>query len=205
MSRLETVLLSISADLSGSHARWALVGGLAVSARCEPRFTRDVDLAVAATDDHEAEQLVNDLVRRGYSVVASLEQTAVGRLASIRLAPPGEAAGGVVVDLLFASSGIESEIVAAADRLEIFPGLVLPVAAVGDLIALKLLARDDVLRPQDGADVASLIAVASNADLARAANAVALIEARGYQRDRDLVADLRRLLGHGRGGSAGGA
>ena len=161
MSRLETTLRSISADLSGCHARWALVGGLAVSARCEPRFTRDVDLAVAAS--------------------------------------------GVVVDLLFASSGIEPEIVAFADRLEIFPGLELPVAAVGDLIALKLLARDDIRRPQDGADLVSLIAVASNADLARAADAVALIVARGYQRDRELASDLRRLLGPGRGGRAGGA
>ncbi len=198
MNRLETTLRSISADLSGSHTRWALVGGLAVSARCEPRFTRDVDLAVAAADDREAEQLVTALVRHGYSVVASLEQTAAGRLASVRLAPPGEAVAGVVVDLLFASSGIEPEIVAFADRLEIFPGLALPVAAIGDLIALKLLARDDIRRPQDGADLVSLIAVASNADLARAADAVALIVARGYQRDRDLATDLRRLLGHGR-------
>ena len=33
----------------------ALIGGLAVSARTEPRFTRDADLAVAVTSDAEAE------------------------------------------------------------------------------------------------------------------------------------------------------
>jgi hypothetical protein len=32
-----------------------LVGGLAVSVRTEPRFTRDVDLVVAISDDHAAE------------------------------------------------------------------------------------------------------------------------------------------------------
>jgi hypothetical protein len=33
------------------------VGGLAVSSRCEPRFTRDLDLAVASPDDAAAEAL----------------------------------------------------------------------------------------------------------------------------------------------------
>ena len=28
-----------------------LIGGLAMSARCDPRFTRDIDLAVAIADD----------------------------------------------------------------------------------------------------------------------------------------------------------
>ncbi len=35
--------------------RWALIGGLAVAVRAEPRFTRDVDLAVAVADDRELE------------------------------------------------------------------------------------------------------------------------------------------------------
>ena len=38
-----------------------LVGGLAVSARCEPRFTRDIDIAVALADDAQAEKLVRAL------------------------------------------------------------------------------------------------------------------------------------------------
>jgi hypothetical protein len=33
-----------------------VVGGLAVSARTEPRFTRDVDLVIAVSDDQSAEQ-----------------------------------------------------------------------------------------------------------------------------------------------------
>jgi hypothetical protein len=41
--------------------RCALVGGLAVSARTEPRFTRDADLAVAVASDAEAESLIRAL------------------------------------------------------------------------------------------------------------------------------------------------
>ena len=36
-----------------------LVGGLAVSVRCDPRFTRDVDLAIALQNDTQAEALVH--------------------------------------------------------------------------------------------------------------------------------------------------
>nr|WP_239003792.1 hypothetical protein [Nocardia panacis] len=93
----------------------------------------------------------------------------------------------MVVDLLFASSGIEPEIVRAAESLEIFPGLVLPVARTGHLIALKLLARDDESRPQDSADLRNLAAVATTRDMVDAAEAVRLIAERGFNRDRDLA------------------
>ncbi|TLG16529.1 hypothetical protein FEK35_04620 [Nocardia cyriacigeorgica] len=93
----------------------------------------------------------------------------------------------MVVDLLFASSGIEPEIVGAAEQLEIFPGLIMPVARTGHLIALKLLARDDERRPQDSADLRSLAEVATASDLTDAAEAIRLITARGFNRDRDLA------------------
>ncbi|MEO8680792.1 MAG: nucleotidyl transferase AbiEii/AbiGii toxin family protein [Vicinamibacterales bacterium] len=67
---------------------WALVGGLAVSIRVEPRFTRDIDLAVAAPDDGVAESLVSHLQAKGFSQL-SLDQQAMGRLAAVRLLPPG--------------------------------------------------------------------------------------------------------------------
>lgn len=54
----------------------------------------------------------------------------MGRLATVRLVPPQESPSGVITDLLFSSSGIESEVASCADRLEIFPGLTVPVAAI---------------------------------------------------------------------------
>ncbi|MGH4008507.1 MAG: hypothetical protein ACRDTH_10200 [Pseudonocardiaceae bacterium] len=66
---------------------------------------------------------------------------------------PGADQLGAVVDVLFATAGIESEIVAAAEVLEVLPGLLMPVATAGHLVALKLLARDDETRPQNASDL----------------------------------------------------
>jgi hypothetical protein len=51
VTSLEAALRQIHADLTEAHVSFALVGGLAVSARTEPRFTRDAELA----SDAEAE------------------------------------------------------------------------------------------------------------------------------------------------------
>jgi hypothetical protein len=65
LSRAETALRRIVADLDDLGRRFALVGGLAVSVRSEPRLTRDADLAVLVADDRDAEALVHDLQVRG--------------------------------------------------------------------------------------------------------------------------------------------
>jgi hypothetical protein len=57
-----------------------------------------------------------------------------------------------------------------------------------------LLARDDLSRPQDQADLRALLRVAGLDELARAREAVTLITARGYHRGRDLVSALDRML-----------
>lgn len=51
MNRVEAALRRVASDLDARGVRWALVGGFAVSARTEPRFTRDVDVAVLVEDD----------------------------------------------------------------------------------------------------------------------------------------------------------
>ncbi len=88
----------------------------------------------------------------------------------------------------------EPEIAVAAERIEVLPALVLPVARVGHLIALKLLAVDDRTRPQDAVDLRALIEVAELEDLETARQAVRLIEERGYHRGRNLVAALDDLV-----------
>lgn len=194
MNPVEAALRQIAHDLDEVEAAWALVGGLAVSARAEPRLTRDVDVAVAAGNDGAAESVVNRLLARGYQVLVVLEQEAAGRLATVRLHRPGAGRGQVVVDLLFASSGIEPELIAAAERLPLLADLEVPVARVGHLIALKLLARDDRHRPQDHDDLVALLAVSSPQELQRAREAVSLITARGFHRGRDLKAALDTFL-----------
>jgi hypothetical protein len=121
-----------------------------------------------------------------------VEHEATGRLATARLTSPVD--DGIVVDLLLASSGIEPEVVAQADRIKVLHGLVAPVAATGHLITLKLLARDDRTRPQDLVDLRALLAVAGPADLDLVRASAMLVKARGYDRGRDLVASLSELV-----------
>jgi hypothetical protein len=134
---VESALRRAVADLDALKVRWALIGGFAISVRSVPRFTKDLDFAVAVADDSEAEDVVHRLRGRGYQPAETLEQDYVERLSGVRLEHAGS---DVVVDLLFASSGIEGEVVSGAARLEVLPGLSVPVAATGHLIALKVLA-----------------------------------------------------------------
>lgn len=194
MTPLIAAIHRIVRDLDAQTQPWALVGGLAVSARTDPRTTRDVDIAVTATDDAAAEAMVWSLTRAGYSVAGAVEQTDAQRLATVRLHPPDSDASGVIVDLLFASSGIEPELVARSTRIELLARLELPVANIGDLIALKILSRDDDARPQDAVDLRALCRAATNEDLAVAREALALITTRGFHRGRDLDAHLERAL-----------
>jgi hypothetical protein len=190
MNFVHQALRAVARDLASRDERWALVGGFAVSARAEPRFTRDI--AVAVSDDAAAEALTSSLMADGYRFLASVEQDATGRLATVRLAS-ARTGHKVVVDLLFASSGIEPEIVAAAELLDVMPGVTVPVAQVGHLIAVKVLARDDETRPQDLADLHALLEVATPGDLVLAREAIDLITRRGFHRDRDLVTALGEL------------
>jgi hypothetical protein len=111
----------------------------------------------------------------------------VERLSGVRLVRKGS---DVVVDLLFASSGIENEVVASAERLEVLPRLTAPVATTAHLIALKVLPG----RGQDLTDLGYLIPSASPTDLDAARDAVKLIQARGFDRGQDIVADLEKLI-----------
>lgn len=197
MNDLRSVLAEVAVALRSRDCAWALMGGLAVSTYVEPRFTRDVDLAVAVADDGEAERLVLSLQAGGYRMTMVLEQEAQDRLATVRLVPPGGSATGVVIDLMFASSGIEPEICRDAQMLEVFSGVTVPVSRPGHLIALKVLARDDRRRPQDLLDLRALLAQLEPAEHERARTALALIQARGYDRGRELVEELDRLLAAG--------
>ena len=79
-----------------------------------------------------------------------------------------------------------------AERLEVLIGLEIPVAT-GHLIAMKLLDRDDRLRPTDAEVLRALATIAREPDWVEARLAVELINRRGYGRGRDLGAALAQL------------
>lgn len=193
MTGLATALRTAVDDLRAEGARFALVGGLAVSVRTEPRFTRDVDLAVLVRSDTEAERLVSNLRPRGYRILATVEQDETQRLATVRLGTRGAEQEGHVLDLLFASSGLEPEVVEQAEDLEVFPGVRVPVARSEHLIALKVLACD-ARRPQDLVDLSSLLASADEAEVQRAREALELVHSRRFDRGKDLPAEFEAHL-----------
>lgn len=192
MTNLEAGLRKLVEDLEGENLDFALVGGLAVSIRAEPRLTRDVDVAVSVREDSEAEAAVLRMRESGYVPDVLTEHDTTNRLASARLIHPDRPE--IILDMLFASCGIEPEIVAMAESIEALPGLVVPVARTGHLIAMKLLASDARQRPNDYDDLLSLANFADAEDRALASGAVDLITERGYNRGRDLQKALAELV-----------
>ncbi len=194
MINLGNLVRPVVARLRANNAQFAVVGGLAVSARTVPRFTKDADLAVLVSNDAEAERLVFTIARDGYQIVTLIDQTATGRLATARLALSGGTPEDAVVDLIFATCGIEPEVVMAAEPIRLFSGVIAPVAQIGHLIALKVLSRNDDTRPQDTVDLRALIVEASPEDLETARTSLDLITERGYNRDKNLQDDYEALL-----------
>jgi hypothetical protein len=175
--------------LQQQNRRCALVGGLAMSIRAEIRFTRDVDLVVTVAEDADAESLVYALRQAGYQPLASVEHESQKRLATMRL----RSRRGIAVDLLFASSGIEPEIVQRAE-LFVLPDVgAIAVARAEELLAMKILSMTPK-RLQDRIDAQSLILFHPDLDLEAVRDNLRLITARGYHRDRDLAARLDEVL-----------
>lgn len=197
MNRLAHGLVLVRDALTEVGCRAALVGGLAVSARAEPRFTRDIDVAVSVESDADAEHVVRALLGRGWQVLAQVEQDRTDRLATVRFAPP--ASGGIVVDVLFASSGIEPEAVHDAELLDVLEGIAFPVARLPHLLAMKVLANDE-RRPQDLLDIASLLSVATPADITACRRLLDLVSQRGYQRGKRLHEELDGVIRRFTGG-----
>ena len=196
MNPLTRALQLASRELENAGISFAVVGGLAVSARTEPRFTRDVDLAVAVEGDRAAELFVRGLLGSGWRVLSQVEQTSTGRLATVRTLPPGsDDSTSTVVDFLFASSGIEAEVARCAEPLELFEGIVVPVATPEHLLAMKVLSMNENSRAQDRTDALALLATLTPDQLSEARASLSSLERRGFHRGKDLQVDLDRLLG----------
>jgi hypothetical protein len=182
-------LRRIASELAALGVRFAVVGGFGVSLRAEVRFTRDVDVAVVASDDPAVEALVRELRTKGYSIVALVEHDDAKRIATVRLRSPS----GITVDLLTASSGIEGEIVERATDIVIEGVGSVPVAKAEELLAMKVLSMD-ARRLQDRIDAIRLVQLNASLDLDRVREDLRLIDARGFSRGQELLAKLDDVL-----------
>ena len=197
MTRLQKALIRLDTDLRALGLKWALVGGFAVMLRVESRSTRDLDIVLAVTGDRQIDEAVLRLRMRGYQdhPTKPMLFRKDGRLFGVRLVSPALDADDdttAIVDVLTGCSGIEPEIVAAAEVQEVLPRFFIPVARTGHLVALKVLAA----RPQDLEDVRVLLRAMRDAELNLARESLVLIERRGFLEDstRSLQVELGKLL-----------
>ena len=177
--------------LTNLGVRFAVVGGIAVSFQAIERLTKDLDLAVAVEDDSVAQVIVHEFSQLGYLIDDVFEHEVTRRMATVRMISPGE--NPMYVDFLFATSGIENEIVDTSEEGHLFSNINARVARVPSLIALKVLsARESRMR--DIVDLQSLFEVASPQDIAEARQLLDLITERGYNRSKDLQKDLNGYI-----------
>lgn len=165
---------------------FAVIGGLAFGARGVPRFTADLDFAVAV-DEAQTDEVVFALTQRGYRVDAVLIDKRTRRPATVRLKDPSS---DLLVDLLFDFVGIEREITAAATPTEVMPGQTWPTATRVHLCAMKLLA----MRPKDLGDLSVLLPALTSLEIRRLDLTLKHIEQTGKAGRRNLVREFRLVL-----------
>lgn len=174
------------------HLSYCLVGGLAVSFRTIERATRDVDLAVGVQSEHHAENLIREIQNIGFTPVELLQRRSNGAISTVRLL--SAEFPGVYLDLLLSTCGIENEVITYATPIEILPGLVIPVATIPSLVAMKILSCGYKNRRQDVLDLEHLISDASLSELTQAESLVELMISRGFGAERDLRKVLRDFI-----------
>jgi len=182
--------------LNQSGIKYALVGGLAVSFRTIERATKDVDFALATQNDNDAETLIRAFQVIGFQPTTLLEHKTHKVISAGRLL--SEEFPGIYLDLLFAASGIESEVVNSADLVEILPNLEVKVASLSSLIAMKVLSSTNKHRRQDLLDLDNLIKDASEDEITEAGKLIQLIEDRGYNHNQDLSKLYLKMLSESR-------
>lgn len=183
---IKSVFEYVKETLADLELSWALIGGLAISAQTDPRFTEDIDISLFLPTDNEVERLIFTLQRKGWRAETILEQTYFDKdiIATVRFLTPKSP--NIHVDILFASSGIEKEIIEQAEVIEIFQGIEIPIARIGHLLALKILSESPE-RPRDTQDIKNLISFATEEDILLAKESCTLISKRGFHRQRDLA------------------
>ena len=191
-ARLWPTLADAIAMLESHGLRGALIGGLAVSLRGQPRMTVDVDLVIEAGVD-DALRLITTLPGTPFEpLFPGVEEV----VASAFILPLRHRSTGIRVDLAIGMSGFEREAIGRATRIAVGAGSV-PVVTVEDLLVMKALAG----RPQDEADIRGLV------DLHRESidwnRCLATATALGSAIDIDIAGRLRAARDRRSAGEAG--
>ena len=139
---------TIAAAFADRKIPYAVIGGVALAFHAQPRFTKDVDLLVAAAHFSGATETLKSC---GYFPSAGPWTFPKARLTLHRFLKPAEN-DEFFVDVLVAEAP-ELEAIVGRAKVVVSPGHPpIPVAVRNDLIALKKLRAS----PQDQADIARL-------------------------------------------------
>lgn len=145
---LQRTLFDVVSFLDAERIPYALIGGLAVSLRGQPRMTADVDMVILA-DVPRSLALVQALEGTNFKPlfdgVAEVVQKAF-------ILPLRHRTTNVKVDLALGLSGFERQAMARAEKLQL-AGVSISVVTAEDLLMMKVLAG----RPQDDQDIQGLM------------------------------------------------
>ena len=193
MSFLFSELRQVATDLHHSGIPWCLVGGLGASVYVEPRTTKDIDIVVSLANQEETDGVKDFLLSKGYQNPQLLMHASPTRRMGWRLFIPPSREASIPLDILVAACGIEREIVASAITIEVLPGLTLPVASLGHLIAMKVLSQNKFERLQDRVDLIALLVKATEQDRLVVERSLREISSLGFSGSRDLFVELREI------------
>jgi hypothetical protein len=193
MSSLSLAVKALIKDLSELRIRYAFVGALALGARGRTRQTIDADVAVSLSNNELAQNLIDQLVLKGYGINNIYKDKDTIVLARLFSATEGSQL--VELDFLFELCGIENEVVETAEVIEIWPNLFAPIASTPALLAMKARCQELPERIQDKADLVNqLIPFSTEKDIADARELIKLIEERGFNEGRNLLVDFDDLV-----------
>jgi Nucleotidyltransferase of unknown function (DUF6036) len=145
---LRITLSDVESFLESNRVPHALIGGLAVSLRGQPRATVDVDMVIAV-DVARTLELVVSLSGSNFQPLFADVAEVVERSFIL---PLRHRSTQVKVDLSIGLSGFERNAVERAQRCDV-ADTVVPVATAEDLIIMKALAG----RPRDEQDLQGLV------------------------------------------------
>lgn len=185
-SPIAETLDALSAVFAELDLGWYVFGAQAAIVHGSSRVTKDVDVTVDASSIAPKE-LIDALARRGLSArVPDPEMLAT----TARVLPLLHETSGTPVDVVLAGPGLEARFLARAERRDV-AGVMVPVAAAEDLVAMKILAG----RPHDHEDALAILR-AGDLALDRVRETLAVLEE--ALAEDDLVPSFERLVAKAR-------
>ena len=145
---IRRTLVDLDAFLGGHEVPFAVIGGIAVAIRGEPRFTADIDVVVGIDRD-AAVELLRSVARSAFEPLFPGAEDVVR---DAFLLPLRHRVTQIKVDIAVGATGFEQQVIRRAPT-ESLGGLSVRVATSEDLLLMKALAG----RPRDAEDARGIV------------------------------------------------